>query len=441
MKKHSSLLAASLLLSLPLTAPWAAAQEAKPAEPPKPEQPAPSEPKKEEPKPAPEAPKQEEKKPEAKPAEPDAKKEEPKKEEAKKEPAAQEKFGRETAEILKSWEPALAEVRRATVQLTREGKPIAFGCAVHENGYLITKASEVEDKKGAFLSGIEVRFPEGLRMPVRLVDVHRPYDLALLKVEARGLRPMPWDESANPPPGSFLAAATPERLPVAAGVLSVNPRNLDESQKGWLGVGLGAGDGGVKVTEVSPGSPAAKAGIVSDDLIKSINGKAVANIEEFINTISSARPYQTVKIIVKREKGDRELDATLAPRPQNLGALAEDPRNMMSGTLSKTRRGFPDAFQHDMVLEPNEIGGPVVDLDGHVVGMNIARSGRIECFAIPAKTVKSLVSTAGEGKFFHPELDALREERKNAEASLERLKKDLDKLSQRIKDAEAPAAK
>lgn len=438
MKTRSSLLAAGLILSFPLSPALLLAQD-KPAEAPKADQPA--EPKKEEAKPeAPkeEAPKAEEKKPEEKKADAPA---EEKKEEPKKDQNAQEKFSRETPEILKSWEPALADVRRATVQLLRDGKPIAFGCAVHENGYIISKASELEDKKGAFLPNIEVRFPEGLRLPVKLTDVHRPYDLALLKVEARGLRPMPWNEEAKPEPGTFLAAATPERLPVAAGVLSVNPRSLDDSQKGWLGVGLDSGDGGVKITTVAPGSPAAKAGIVSDDIIKSINGKPVANVEEFIGTITAVRPYQTVKLLVKREKGDRELDAILAPRPQGLGGLAEDPRNMMSGPLSKNRRGYPDAFQHDMSLEPNEIGGPVVDLEGRVVGMNIARSGRIECFAIPSKALKGVLTTVGEGKFNHPELDALREERKNAEASLERLKKDLEQLSQRIKDAEAPAGK
>ena len=45
-----------------------------------------------------------------------------------------------------------------------------------------------------------------------------------------------------------------------------------------------------------------------------------------------------------------------------------------------------------------------------------------------------------EGKFFHPELDALRDERKSAEVALERLKKDLEALNGRIKDAEDPAA-
>jgi len=45
-----------------------------------------------------------------------------------------------------------------------------------------------------------------------------------------------------------------------------------------------------------------------------------------------------------------------------------------------------------------------------------------------------------EGKFYHPELDALRDERKNAEAALERIKKDLDNLGKRIQDAEAPVS-
>ncbi len=431
---------AAILFSMSLSPVLLRADNEKPAGPPPPEEPKkevpkPEEPKKEEPKK--EEPKPEDSKQPEMIAEPKSEKPEKESEESKGSPA-HEKFSRETAEILKSWEPALDEVRRATVKLTRGGKDIALGCAVHENGYLLTKASEVHDRKGVFLTGIEASFPEGLRLPVKLADIHRPYDLALLKVDARGLRTMLWDESITPEPGTFLAAATPMRLPAAVGVLSVMPRNLDDSHKGWLGVNLDkSGEKEVKITMVSADSPASKAGIVSDDIIKSIDGKAVTTVEEFIQTVSSLKPYQTIKIVVKREKGDRELDATLAPRPQGVSALAEDPRNMMSGTLSKNRRGYPDALQHDMVLEPSEVGGPLVNLDGKVVGMNIARSGRIECFAIPSKTIKALLSKAGEGKFFHPELDSLRETRKNAEAALERVKKDLEALNKHIQEVES----
>jgi len=445
MKTKPVIASALLLVWIPA---FVRAQDEKPADPPKAEEPKKEEPqqeeKKEEPKkeePRAEEPKKEAPKPpryeEQKSAQPAAEE----KQDNDKGPPAQEKFSRETAEILNSWEPALETVRRATVKITREGKDIAYGCAVHENGYLVTKASEVHDKKGAFLTNLEIVFPEGLRLPAKLADVHRPYDLALLKVDARGLRPMPWDDSVQPAPGTFLAAATPLKLPAAVGVLSVLPRSLDDTQKGWMGVGLGsAGEGEIKVLSVSSGSPASRAGLVIDDVIKTIDGKNIGTVDDFIKTISSYRPYQTVKLVVKREKGDQEMEVTLASRAQNTPPPGEDPRNMMAGQLSKTRRGFPDALQHDMVLQPNEIGGPLVDLDGRVIGMNIARSGRIECFAVPAKAMKALLTKAGEGKFFHPELDALRSERKNAEAALNLIKKDLENITQRIKDAEDPTA-
>ena len=239
--KTSSL--AILLLTL-AAAPLLRADDSKPADPPKAE-----EPKKETPPPAEEKkeqPKAEEKKdapkPEEKKEEPKAeeKKEEPKKddapaprrkpkyEEQKSDPAPPEKkqeergpadpperkaqveFAREAEAVLKAWEPAVQEARRGTVQISRESKLLAFGCAVHEGGYIVSKASELQDRKGQPLSNLIVRLPEGLQMPIRIVDVHRRYDLALLKVEASGLRTVKWDDSEVPVPGTFIAAATPE---------------------------------------------------------------------------------------------------------------------------------------------------------------------------------------------------------------------------------------
>ncbi len=36
------------------------------------------------------------------------------------------------------------------------------------------------------------------------------------------------------------------------------------------------------------------------------------------------------------------------------------------------------------MLKPTDCGGPLVDLEGRVVGFNIARSGRTESYAVPA---------------------------------------------------------
>ena len=54
--------------------------------------------------------------------------------------------------------------------------------------------------------------------------------------------------------------------------------------------------------------------------------------------------------------------------------------------------GFQRVLQHDTVLEPEDCGGPLVDLEGRVVGVNIARAGRIETLAIPAREVQALIA-------------------------------------------------
>lgn len=347
---------------------------------------------------------------------------------------AQEKFGRETAEIVTPWIPVLEKAREGTVRLLRDGKPVALGCAVNRDGYLVTKASEVEEK-GKFMEGLEAQFPDGMVLKVKLCDTHARFDLALLKVEARGLRTVEWAE-VEPAPGSYLAAATPEKLPAAVGVVSVLPRNMDETHKGFLGVSLDKGESGIFIKEVGDGTAAAEAGLLVNDIVKSINGKDVGSVTDFIQHIARQKPYDTVKILISRDKQDKEISATLRRRPDNYAAMAEDVRNVMSGHLSRNRRGYPNALQHDMVLDPSECGGPVVDLDGHVVGLNIARSGRIESIAIPSATMKSLVSKAETGKFFRPELEDLRRELKNAESLLERVRKDHERLKKQVEEAE-----
>lgn len=350
---------------------------------------------------------------------------------------AQDRFSRESPEVMSAWIPALEKARRATVRITtKDDKVLVLGCAVHSDGWIVTKASEVIDRKGRLREGVEVRFPEGLRLPATLKDVHSRYDIALLKVEARGLRVMDFSHTEVPPPGSYLAAASPEKLPVAVGVLSVPPRNLDERDKGFLGVSLAQEGSRVKVIRVGENTAAAIAGIRQDDVLKSLNGKSVESVGEAISLITNFKPYDTVKVVVQRGDEEKELSATVWSRPEGFTGLTEDVRSLMSGNLSRSRRGFPAAMQHDMVLEPGECGGPLVDLDGNVVGLNIARSGRIDSYAVPSAVVHELLRTVTSGRFHRPELEELRTELRNAEALLGRIRSDRDRLVRQIAEAE-----
>jgi serine protease Do len=70
-----------------------------------------------------------------------------------------------------------------------------------------------------------------------------------------------------------------------------------------------------------------------------------------------------------------------------LGIGRSQYQNNLGGELTRRRFGFPSALQHDTVLSPAECGGPIVDLEGRVVGFNIARAGRTESYALPVAEV------------------------------------------------------
>jgi serine protease Do len=62
----------------------------------------------------------------------------------------------------------------------------------------------------------------------------------------------------------------------------------------------------------------------------------------------------------------------------------------MSGDVSKRRSGFPRVLQHDVQGTSKTVGGPLVDLDGKCIGMNIARANRAESFAIPIEELREI---------------------------------------------------
>ena len=70
----------------------------------------------------------------------------------------------------------------------------------------------------------------------------------------------------------------------------------------------------------------------------------------------------------------------------------------MGGALSLRNANFPAVLQHDTVLTPAMVGGPLVTLDGTAVGINIARAGRVESYALPADVVTALLPDLKSGK-------------------------------------------
>jgi S1-C subfamily serine protease len=76
------------------------------------------------------------------------------------------------------------------------------------------------------------------------------------------------------------------------------------SHRAYLGVQIGDTNGaGVLVSSVTPGGPAAKAGLVRGDVITSVNGTQTATVDDLTSTVSELKPGTSVELAVLTQKG------------------------------------------------------------------------------------------------------------------------------------------
>jgi serine protease Do len=307
--------------------------------------------------------------------------------------------------ILKAFREVVAKPSAYTVRVLADGKEVAFGAIVEADGWILTKWSEIEAKKDK----VSVRLKDGrvLKAEVRGVkdDKDGAYDIAMLKVDAKELPTVQWRPSKDATVGKWVASVGTGADPVAIGVVSVATRKykagdqgpkIDNFHSGFLGVGnLAEAMGGAKIGSFPKPSPAEKAGLKVNDIIYEIAGRKIVDTESLINIVGRFKPGDKVLVKVKRGEEEKEFDITLGTRPKGSpGELQE----RMGTRLSTRRGGFPAIIQHDSGIRPEDCGGPLVDLDGKTVGINIARAGRTESYAIPSEDIQALLPELKSGK-------------------------------------------
>ncbi len=270
----------------------------------------------------------------------------------------------------------VADAGRGTVKVYCDDKSVALGTVVSPDGYILTKASELTGK-------IVCRLPNEQSYDARLLGIHDDTDLALLKIDAKSLVPVRWARDESPAVGSFLATAGASGEPLAIGVVSVAPRPI-AAQSGVLGIAVGQADSGPRIDQVMEGTSAARAGLQANDVIVEINDQVIRTREALIDLVGGFRPGDRVRLKVRRGEEVLDISTTLGSR---MAGSRREFQNRLGGELSERRGGFVEAIQHDTVLRPRECGGPLVDLDGRVVGVNIARAERVASYAIPTATV------------------------------------------------------
>lgn len=345
---------------------------------------------------------------------------------ANRKPGRNEKDHRSATEDYK---PVVAAVRESTARLLGEdGKQLALATVVSADGYLVSKASELGG------GSVDCEFADGTVLRARQVDSNEGWDLALLKVDAEGLRPAKLVGAETPELGTFLAAAGTGEYPIAIGVASVAPRNLSLASRGFLGIGMENADGGVRVREVQPNSGASAAGLEVGDILFEVDGKAVDAPAELAQAISRRKPKEEIHLRFRRDGEELKATAALGSRQLNARRMERfDRASQMGGPLSKNRDDFPNALQHDLTLRPEECGGPLVNLDGEVVGVNLARGGRVKSYAIPSADLGRLLGDLSDGRFSLAGRDRGQLEREIAEAEgeVEEMERQLERARQR----------
>ena len=296
----------------------------------------------------------------------------------------------------------VARANESTVRVRCDDKDVVLGTVVFADGYILTKASELYGQ-------VTVRLNDGTEQEAEIVAVHKPTDLALLKVDAKGLQPVKVTPSKKVPVGYWVAGAKPGSGPQSVGIVSVSTRDLsgDEARptlnenRGFLGIILATKDpedGGAQVAEVQSRSGADRAGLKVDDVICELEGRPIPSRLALQELLENYRPGDVIKLKLRRDGKELEKKVTLGgpSGPPNRG----DIQNTLGGhKLSGRRHGFPSILQTDMFLRPEQCGAPVVDLDGKVLGLSIARAGRVETWVLPSETITALLPDLKAGKY------------------------------------------
>lgn len=334
---------------------------------------------------------------------------------------------------LKALEPVARKTAGSAVEVLVDDKPAALGTAVSDDGWILTKDTETREGTVTMRAG-------DIIVATKLIRRFPERDLALFQLDTGDVRPVSWQDSPDGPPlGSLLTTTDADDNPAGIGLVSVKTRAL--GQIGFLGVAADQAEGGVLVKQVVKNGPAAKAGLKQGDIITRVDDQQLSDPLDFAQTIRSRKVDETVRLSLLREGKKQSIEVKLGLRPSNQVPDRFRKMNQMSGPLSEKTTGFPQALQHDIPISPSQCGGPLLDLDGRCVGINVSRAGRVKTLAIPASEIAELLDSVRQemadkpAKQDKPAPGISADELEQIHKSLEKIQRTLKSLEQRLNKA------
>ena len=330
-----------------------------------------------------------------------------------------EQYSKRADNFVSLFQPVVESASQSVVKVYSGGKQLALGLIVDSDGLILTKASELQGE-------IKCQLPNGKLLPAEVYGIHAESDLAMLRVKAVSLDEVQFAAAPAPQIGQWVASPLPEKNPLV-GIVSVNTREIPPSTP-FIGIQMTDLEDrdGVRITLIVSKSPADEAGLWVNDVITKIDSTDTTKIASLRETLGQYDPGERITLTIMRGNTEKKIKLTLAEKdkisPQN---QRSNQQNSMGSRLSRRRKAFPDAFQHDSMLTAKNCGGPVVNIDGHVVGINIARAGRVASYSLPVTTIEPILAELKTGNLA-PEIV-------NKEAIV-KIDLELEELAQRLGD-------
>lgn len=276
--------------------------------------------------------------------------------------------------------PGFAEAaRKSVVTVEVDGQRVAFGVIVDADGLVITKRSSVR-------SGATCRLRDGRRLAATIVADSHAYDLVLLRISIKDLPAIDWS-SNEPRPGMLVASVANESTPAVYGVVSSSPASV-EAERGYFLFNSEPTEGkrGIRVTSVT--RALTRKVLKKGDIITHIDGVSTPDAQSFLR-VRDARTATGIvgeSILFSINRNDQKLDVNVP--------IESETGSFMHGRHT----GFPAGFIHDSAirrgrlqrLELTDLGTPVVDTEGRVVGISIGIV-RDYNYALPAGDVRRIV--------------------------------------------------
>ncbi|MFK7767069.1 MAG: PDZ domain-containing protein [Mariniblastus sp.] len=338
-------------------------------------------------------------------------------------------FGKHTLEIQSALKPIAEKYRHSIVQFESSQGRRSLGTVVAD-GLIVGKRSELGNSFYCLVNGEKI--------PATMIGHQSDHDLALVQISPTddGTKLVPIQFPIRPPTqflsspsnsqppgtssmriGKLVASLTGNSNSSKLGMVSVAPQQFGIKQpKTKDGIDLGAvvspfrttklvmissGDSvnqvhgaptlistsGLEVTRVYPRTISERSGLLVGDLIQTANGISISTAAELNSFGRNLRVGQMLELVVIRDGKTKTLSnqiSDFAPR------IFYD--RWGGGPFSKKRFGFQQVISHDTDITPSQCGGPLVDLEGNIVGINISRAMRVSTFSIPIKSVFDFVS-------------------------------------------------